>query len=298
MPVHRFVSCLAVVAFAALALASPSAQAGVPHGFRVEILVDGRPLPQYPGGWVRDTTLREGLGRWPGTEVRSHYVEAVKGRNYSIRLHNPLGVRVAVALSVDGLNSIDARHTTARDARKWVLGPYETMTISGWQMSLSQARRFFFTTEDRSYASRLGRTEDMGIISAVFFRERIVRVVPLGITPAPGADSSGKQEPAAPGPTAKAPASGGNAVGEASHRAEAASPEDFAATGIGERVDHAVQQVSLNLEDHPVASFDIRYEYHDQLVRLGILPGGRADDGLARRGRAKGFEDGFCPDVK
>ena len=69
------------------------------------------------------------------------YVEALKGREYAIRLRNPYPVRVAVALSVDGLNTIDARETTAGDARKWVLGPYEIVTISGWQTSQSEARR-------------------------------------------------------------------------------------------------------------------------------------------------------------
>jgi len=40
------------------------------------------------------------------------------GSEYGIRLRNPYAVRVAVALSVDGLNTIDARVTTAADARK------------------------------------------------------------------------------------------------------------------------------------------------------------------------------------
>ena len=97
----------------------------------VDILVDGAPQPRY----AHD-------GRW--------YVEARKGREYAIRLRNPYAVRVAVALSVDGLNTIDARETTAADARKWVLGPYETVTISGWQTSQTEARRFEFTTEEHS----------------------------------------------------------------------------------------------------------------------------------------------------
>src|SRR6185436_20352399 len=95
----------------------------------VDILVGGTPQRRY----LHDGRL---------------YVEAVKGREYAIRLRNPYGVRVAVALSVDGLNTIDARHTTAFDARKWVLGPYETLTISGWQTSRTEARRFEFTTEE------------------------------------------------------------------------------------------------------------------------------------------------------
>ena len=73
-------------------------------GGQVEILVNGTPQRTY----AHD-------GRW--------YVEALKGREYAIRLRNPFPVRVAIALSVDGLNTIDARHTDAADARKWVLDP-------------------------------------------------------------------------------------------------------------------------------------------------------------------------------
>ena len=61
------------------------------------------------------------------------YVEAAEGREYSIRLTNHTGQRVAAALAVDGLNSIDAKTTTARKASKWIVGPWQTVTISGWQ---------------------------------------------------------------------------------------------------------------------------------------------------------------------
>ena len=122
-------------------------------------IVDGARQPRY----AHD-------GRW--------YVEARKGREYAIRLRNPYAVRVAVALSVDGLNTIDARETTAADARKWVLGPYETVTISGWQTSQTEARRFEFTTEARSYGQALGKTANLGVISAVFFKERVSAITP------------------------------------------------------------------------------------------------------------------------
>src|SRR5205085_1854901 len=108
------------------------------------------------------------------------------------RIYNPLPDRVAVALSVDGLNSIDARHTTARAASKWVIEPYSTITIGGWQMSSTRARRFYFTTERDSYAAKLGRAEDTGLISAVFFRERrpIVYVPPPRPYPRPSVSAS------------------------------------------------------------------------------------------------------------
>src|ERR1041384_7205568 len=46
------------------------------------------------------------------------YVEAIRGASYALRITNPTPHRVAVALSVDGLNTIDARHTAARDGAK------------------------------------------------------------------------------------------------------------------------------------------------------------------------------------
>src|SRR5258705_230353 len=122
-------------------------------GFGLSVLVDESPRPEY----FHNGTL---------------YVEALRGTSYSLRLTNPTPYRVAVALSVDGLNTIDARHTGARDATKWVLGPYESTVISGWQVNDRTARNFFFTGERRSYGAALGQTENLGVIEAVFYRER------------------------------------------------------------------------------------------------------------------------------
>jgi hypothetical protein len=224
----------------------------------VEIVVAGTPQRRYAHH-----------GRW--------YIEALKGREYAIQLRNPYGVRVAVALSVDGLNTIDARETSAADARKWVIDPYQTITISGWQTSRSQARRFEFTTEERSYGQALGKTANFGVISAVFFRERpaIAR---------PAFESETRQaSPAAPA---------ASAAGDAQARR---GDDEFAATGMGRATGHAVTQVWLDLEDVPAQTVNIRYEFRPQLVRLGILPAAPVNDPLQRRERARGFEPGFAP---
>ena len=152
---HRF-ACLIVAALALAAGPRAVISASTTRHLSgdVDILVDGAPQRRYPHA-----------GRW--------YVEAIIGREYAIRLRNPYASRVAVALSVDGLNTIDARQTSAADARKWVLGPHETVVISGWQTSRREARRFEFTTEARSYGQALGKTANLGVITAVFFRERM-----------------------------------------------------------------------------------------------------------------------------
>jgi len=213
------------------------------------------------------------------------YIEALPGREYSVRLTNRSGDRLAVALAVDGLNSIDARHTSPRQAMKWVIDPWETVVISGWQVSKERARRFYFTTEDRSYAATLGDTRNLGLISAAVFREkaRPVENEILGGMPAPGAAGPAKRmdraESSAPCPP----------------KAEAGLSEESAATGMGRATDHRVTRIKMELEPNPCQQINIRYEYHDALVRLGVLP--RPQDPLQRREQARGFEsDAFCPE--
>jgi hypothetical protein len=252
-----------IVALLALTVGPRAAMSASPSRLpvgEVEILVEGAPQPRYAHE-----------GRW--------YVEARKGREYAIRLRNPYNVRVGVALSVDGLNTIDARETTAADARKWVLGPYETVTIGGWQTSLTEARRFEFTTEERSYGQALGKTANLGVISAVFFKERVPAILN---------ESMGR---AAPSPRSAAPA----VEQEAAAAADTKALDEYAATGMGRKTGHAVEQVWLNLEDPPARTVNIRYEFHPQLVRLGVLPPARTDDPLSRREGARGFEPGFSP---
>jgi hypothetical protein len=229
----------------------------------VEVVVDGVSQPRF----VHNGRL---------------YIEALKGHEYAIRLRNPFPVRVAVALSVDGLNTIDARETTAADARKWVLDPFEIVTISGWQTSRTEARRFEFTTESKSYGQALGKTANLGVISAVFFKERVA-AIPYSLNESPR-----RQDQAAPAAASPAPA---QEAGAASNRSKAV--DDYAATGMGRRTDHAVTQVWMDLEETPFETVNIRYEYRPQLVRLGILS--PTPDPLDRRERARGFDDSFSP---
>src|SRR3989442_10268056 len=193
-------------------------------GYSMEILVGGTPLSQYA---ARGT----------------NYVEALKNREYSVRLRNGTGERVAIALSVDGLNSIDARTTSAGDARKWILGPYETITLDGWQTTSTTARRFLFTTEGRSYGAWLGRTQTLGLIAAAVFRERR----PVGIV-----IQGGERRDGAAGESQEAPKSSEPQAGALPESpARPASPDDLGATRIGEETSHPLPGGSFHAEDSP-----------------------------------------------
>ncbi|MBV8858510.1 MAG: hypothetical protein JOZ02_16370 [Acidobacteria bacterium] len=249
--------------------------------FGVEVLVGGSPLEALYGRGRR-------------------YVEAREGAEYELLLRNPLPVRVAVALSVDGLNTIDARRTSAWDSSKWVIEPYGTIRISGWQMSSSRARRFYFTTERDSYAARMGRTSDLGVITAVFFRESTPR--PYPVTPPYDNDEPVRPRDRSEAPKEKdsrAEGTGRSARGSASVAA-APPDDDYAATGIGRSVGHDVTWIQMPLERTAAAELTVRYEYRDALVRLGLLPRPWRDDGaLRRRERARGFEEpAYCPEPR
>lgn len=335
-PVRAGFLAMIVLGFAALGTFAclPGTSACSVAQYTMEILVDGRPVPEYRLG---DTA----------------YVEALRGREYSVRLRNMTGERIAVALSVDGLNSIDARATTAADATKWILGPWETLTLDGWQTSGATARRFFFTSEARSYGAWLGQTKNLGLISAAFFREQRPRPTPLsGQIHYPQRDSDKERYDPQPrgssGSSARDAQDSASAQGErpdapategigANDNVDAArneapgstvggkesSPDDaresggvrrkaptaelkkdnrlsdeLAATGIGRELNHPVRQVAFDEEPSPAAIVEVRYEFRDALARLGVPPFDRGLPGdLARRERARGFEGiGYAPD--
>ncbi len=296
----------------ALLLAAGAANASSSSGFGLEVLVDGRERPEYE---ARGTV----------------YVEALRGRDYALRLSNPTGTRVAVALSVDGLNTIDSRRTSARDARKWVLAPYETVVIPGWQVSTAASRKFFFTGERGSYGAALGKTKDLGVLEAVFFRERLPYRIERrwrkgkdqeeissnenedSAAAAPAVPSRGgdrdlsKQSSSSEGAAEKGKLSQNEPSGTARDHSQkslssSSSPssalsDEYAATGMGRKTQFGVTQVDLDLETEPAAVVRLRYEFRPQLIALGVLPRDPDSSRIARRERARGFEE-FCPEVR
>ena len=271
MNAHRI--ALSLILLLAVALPAAALERGA---YSLEILVNGASLTEYA---ARSTS----------------YIEAAEGAEYSIRLRNHTGQRIAVALSVDGLNTIDAKQTTAKSAAKWILSPYETVVLDGWQTGSDTARRFFFTTEEQSYGAWLGKTSNLGLISAVVFREKR-KPMPIQKRSRTSGRLEGRRDaPASPAPgMEREMKSGADAAGE-----PAELSEDLAATGIGREVDHRVQRVRFEAEPSPAAVMELRYEYRGALVRLGVLPPVITciEDPLDRRERARGFQEmDFAPD--
>lgn len=164
-----------------LALAATSAQAAVKdHSvkYRLAINEDGRLIHeskrQSYGFRVEIVSDNDGVKTEASKNGRP-FITASKGERYSVRLYNPLPVRVAVNLTVDGLNSISGKPSGISDGQKWVIDAYSSVTIPGWQVSGGEARRFFFTDKPKSYAKwtgdRMGKdlSANCGVIGAAYF---------------------------------------------------------------------------------------------------------------------------------
>jgi hypothetical protein len=76
---------------------------------------------------------------------------------------------------VDGLNAITGQPSGIEDGQKWMIDPYSSIAIPGWQVSGGEARRFFFTGKHHSYAKWRGDNmgkdlaANCGVIGAAYF---------------------------------------------------------------------------------------------------------------------------------
>jgi len=228
----------------------------------VQLLVQGRAAPLFVGRDVRDR----------------FYVQAFKGRNYSLSLRNRSGQRIGVLIAVDGLNVVNGeRSTLASGEPMYVLGPYETAVIRGWRTSMSEVRQFVFVDEERSYAERTDQVNgDMGWIRVLAFREN---QPPAWFEKPMLKDdraSGGQAERRADGAPAP-PSSSGQAEEAPKSTARLIEPapketEGFPGTGWGERRDDRAQWVHFIAQQVATDHLVLRYEHEDGLRALGIFP--------------------------
>ncbi len=106
-------------------------------------------------------------------KVKRAYVEAKRGKRYSLRLRNTSNQRIGVVIAIDGRNVLTGKKSWLRShERMYILNPYETATYKGWRTAKNHVNRFFFTAEDNSYAQAWGDNSAMGVIALAVFNEK------------------------------------------------------------------------------------------------------------------------------
>lgn len=175
------------------------------------------------------------------------YIAGTPGQRYALRLSNQSGSRVLVVLSVDGVNAVSGE-TAAFGQTGYVLGPWESTEIAGWRKNMSETAAFYFSTLPDSYAARTDRPDNVGVIGAAVFRERVM-------------------PPALPSPAARSAESAAPAASDAS-----AQKADRLGTGHGER-EYAPSRYTefVRARSAPDEIIQIRYDSYANLVAAGVI---------------------------
>jgi len=219
---------------------------------------------KYFQGYRFETSIRSN-SYWESPFVEYRYssenvIRVKEGKEYSIVVSNPLPVQVAAAVTVDGLNTIDGKRTTASEAQKWIIEPYSSITISGWQTSDSSLRKFVFTKEGASYANwkglrdRKDYVQNLGMIGVAYFwsSAELSRVL---YPPRPFA--SGDME-------AEERGSDRNLAGRGASLSESPAKKERAGTGMGRTEWNQITRVNFYYDTGMYSSSDallIRYEF-------------------------------------
>jgi hypothetical protein len=224
---YRILIVLLSIAGLSLALNAQAQRGPNADDIVIEILSDrGEVLQQYP--------LRRNSGDYRA------YLQALNGKNYSIRVSNYSRARVGLVIAVDGRNIISGdRSNLSPRERMYVVGPRQSSTYSGWRTGRDQVNRFYFTDEGGSYAAAWGDKSAMGVIAVAAFAE-IVQ------------DYSRSQQPR-------------------SSRKSAPSAAEEAGTGFGESEHSPSRVVDFTPERNAFGAYFIKYEWRDGLCQRGVL---------------------------
>jgi hypothetical protein len=156
----------------------------------------GRSLSPRTGSFRGPVPLASGLvevgiksshSRWLRGEVRHGrtYIIGEPGERYEISLRNLTYQPLEVVVSVDGLDVLDGRSASFAK-RGHLIGPRDTVTISGWRTSTSSVAAFRFADAGDSYAAQKhGDTRNVGVIGVAAFKGRSSPLVQFA-TPPPG----------------------------------------------------------------------------------------------------------------
>jgi hypothetical protein len=236
---------IAVQIVAASAPAHPHGKSCLEGTVSIEIVSEsGNAFPVIPH---RDS--------WKGgTHVIKQYLEAMRGENYGIVIHNMTAERTGVVISVDGRNIISGKRSGLKNTEAmYIVSGHGYGKYDGWRTASDRVHKFYFTDMADSYAMRtFGDSTAMGVIAVAVYREKEQPQLQY------------EQERRVSGPTT--PSAGRSAQGKAS-----TARDESAGTGFGDEQYSPTIRVAFAPEGTPVQKTLFKYEWRGVLCRKGIL---------------------------
>ncbi len=101
-----------------------------------------------------------------------YFIEGREGSNYSLLIVNRTGGRIKAVSSVDGLDAVDGSSRSGYDRTGYIINGYGHANIRGWRISDSEVASFCFGPISESYAMKMDKPSNIGVINFAFFREK------------------------------------------------------------------------------------------------------------------------------
>jgi hypothetical protein len=80
-------------------------------------------------------------------------------------------------VSVDGLSVISGQ-PASEHAPGYIVSPYSHVVIKGWRRNLEHVAAFRFVERDTSYASLIGKPDNIGVIGLIAIEEKVIHPMP------------------------------------------------------------------------------------------------------------------------
>jgi hypothetical protein len=119
----------------------------------LEVLMDGRPMR---------TISYAGKTYLPVSQL---------GSEYQIRVQNDGPRRIVAIVSVDGLSVLNGRPASEHQSG-YLVDAHSHILIKGWRRDMDTVAAFSFEEREKSYAARVGRPENIGVIGLIAVEEQ------------------------------------------------------------------------------------------------------------------------------
>jgi hypothetical protein len=109
-----------------------------------------------------------------GTHIIKRYLEARRGENYGIVIHNTKPERIGVVIAVDGRNIISGKRSNLKNTEAmYIVDSYGSGEYDGWRTAGDRVHKFYFTDMADSYALRtFGDSSAIGVIAVAVYQEK------------------------------------------------------------------------------------------------------------------------------
>jgi hypothetical protein len=213
-----------------------------------------------------------------------NYIEGKKGSGFSIRMRNNSNSKALFIPTVDGLSIISGKEGSFK-SQGYIVNAYDSVTIDGWRTSDDKVSTFYFSTPEKSYAKKVNKGGNLGVIGCAVYKEKervqiieriIKEYIPYEVKPFQPTwppqqpwsvySSSGSMPMAS---AMNCTLTSASASGTSNMKQETRSAQGLG-TGFGEDKYSPITKVDFEREDKVSEVFSIYYNTRENLEALGI----------------------------